>query len=75
MGVQHSRQEVHQEVHRFGGFGQNIGDLFKAIHVATEHAKSLGVDTSYDDWATVIAESGEHWVEFTAPIAAEDTDD
>ena len=60
----------YEAIHRVGGSGQLIGDVLKSIAVARRQAEQLGKNTSYDDWAEVVAESGEHYVEFRVEVKA-----
>jgi hypothetical protein len=65
MGVSSSVR--YKAIHTYGGSGQLIGDVLKSYSVAKHFADELGIDTSYDDWAVVNAESGGHSIVFEVP--------
>jgi hypothetical protein len=62
MGV--SRYVRTEKVYCFGGPGNAIGDVNKAIAVAIGEAKARGVDTSTDDWADIHADENGHLIRF-----------
>lgn len=52
-------------VHEWTAGGNYVGDVQKVIAAAKHAAEQLGVDTSYDDWATVTVD-GDTLVSFTS---------